>query len=110
MSDELAQEAKRIADGRTLNEFDQSAVEAVAGLTLRLEGARAAIGRDGMFVVDVKGDLVEHPAVMVEKRASAELRGWVKDRPDLFGQRSSSTVEKGAPSGRDKFGGFKLVN
>ena len=40
--------------------------------------------------------------------ASAEIRGWVKERPDLFGARAHSDAGEGASKG-DKFGGFKLV-
>ena len=39
-----------------------------------------------------------HPATEVEARCSAELRGWVRSRPDLFGEQKSS-----GPSGLRKF-------
>ncbi|TQE43583.1 terminase [Corynebacterium phoceense] len=100
----LSAEAERIRAGRELSEFDLSVVETVAGLTLRLQDAREAIEREGTIIDDGKGFPVEHPALMIEKRASAELRGWVKDRPDLFGEQKGAERPR-----REKFGGFKVV-
>ena len=78
-------EVELLADGRELSPFDRAAVETVAGLNLRVRRAREAIEREGMIIDDGKGFPIEHPCLVVEKRASAEIRGWVKDRPDLFG-------------------------
>lgn len=91
-------EYERIRDDRDLSPFDQSAVEAVAGLLIRLRDAQEAISREGTIVDDGKGFPVEHPALLVEKRASAEIRGWVKDRPDLFGQQKRSKPVRSKPN------------
>lgn len=96
----LMAEAERLTDGRELNVFDQEVMGIVAGLTLRARDARKSIEREGLIIDDGKGFPVEHPALMVEKRASAELRGWVKERPDLFGARKASDQR----SARPKFG------
>lgn len=113
MDGRLRDEVDRLTDGRTLNEFDKSAVEAVAGLNLRLVDARGSIASEGLIIDDGKGFPIEHPALLIEKRASAELRGWVKDRPDLFGERGKKSADDSfddkPQSGKDKFGGFKLV-
>lgn len=84
MDERLRDEAERIRAGRELNHFDMSAVETVAGLVLRVLDAQAIIAEEGAVIVE-GGQQVEHPAVVVERRASQEIRGWVKDRPDLFG-------------------------
>lgn len=89
-SSSLAKEKKRLLNGRELNPFDDEVVEIVAALTLRLKEARETIEREGQIVDDGKGFPVEHPALLIEKRASMELRGWVKDRQDLFGPAKSS--------------------
>lgn len=101
----LAAEVERLLDGRELSPFDREVVEIVAGLTLRARDARLAVEREGTVIDDGKGFPVEHPAILVEKRASAELRGWVKDRPDLFG---ASRMADKKPA-RRKFEGFKAV-
>lgn len=102
-ADVLGREVQRLSEGLTLNPFDTEVVGIVAGLTVRARDAREAIDREGAIIDDAKGFPMEHPALAVEKRASAELRGWVKDRPDLFGER------KVIASSVDKFGGFKVV-
>lgn len=88
-------EVERLVDGRDLNPFDVRAVEAVAGLVLRVMDARALIVAEGLVVDSPKGR-VEHPAVQIEKRASQEIRGWVDMRPDLFGARGEEEVEEGS--------------
>lgn len=87
MSEDISELVEHLANGRVLSPFDMEAMQTVAGLIMRLRSARAAIVASGgqIIVDDGKGFPVEHPALLVEKRASAELRGWVKDRPDLFG-------------------------
>lgn len=97
-----------LADGRELNEFDSRAVAIVAQLIGRVREAREIIAAEGAVVNKGSGEPVEHPAVKVERMASAEIRGWVKERPDLFGARPA---DAGHVSGAnaDKFGGFKLV-
>lgn len=67
-----------------LSEFDLGAVRAVAGLLDRVADARRSIEAEGILV-----DGRENPACLTERTASAELRGWVKDRPDLFGRRKT---------------------
>lgn len=97
-----------LADGRELNEFDARAVKIVAQLIDRVREARAIIAEEGPVAAKGSGEPIEHPAVKVERMASAEIRGWVKERPDLFGQRSGSSATD-SPSKGDKFGGFKVV-
>lgn len=97
-----------LADGRELNEFDARAVAIVAQLIGRVREAREIIAAEGPVAAKESGEPIEHPAVKVERMASAEIRGWVKERPDLFGQRSGSSAA-GSASKADKFGGFKLV-
>lgn len=87
--DRFAAEVERLAAGRTLTEVDRSAVEAVAGLTMRVAEARRVLDAEGI-TVEVRGELKEHPAVGVEKKCSQEIRGWVEQRPDLFGQQKVS--------------------
>lgn len=94
---------RRIAGQRQLNDFDQEAVETVAALIRRLREAQSVIDVDGVVVQNDRGVPIEHPAVKVERGASSELRGWVKDRPDLFGE------QKAAKRVSEKFGGFKAV-
>lgn len=98
-----------LADGRELNEFDARAVKIVAQLIGRVREARVIIDEEGPVAAKESGEPIEHPAVKVERMASAEIRGWIKERPDLFGQRSHAVREDSGPKG-DKFGGFKLVN
>lgn len=97
-----------LADGRELNEFDARAVSIVSQLIGRVREAREIIAAEGAVAAKESGEPIEHPAVKVERMASAEIRGWVKERPDLFGQRSHASGEDSSPKG-DKFGGFKLV-
>ena len=76
--------------------FDAEAVQIVAALIQRV--------REAQSLIEVQGPIwQEHPAVKVERQASAEIRGWVKDRPDLFGE------QKQAGPKREKFTGFKAV-
>lgn len=93
-SDRLKKEKERLLDGRELSPFDEEAVEIVASLTLRLKDARERLEQEGSIIEDSKGLPVEHPALSIEKRASAELRGWVKDRADLFGAPKNTTETK----------------
>ena len=88
--DRFADEVERLAAGRTLTAVDRAAVNAVAGLTMRVAEARRVLEAEGI-TVDVRGELKEHPAVGVEKKCSQEIRGWVEQRPDLFGQQKVST-------------------
>ena len=87
--DRFAAEVERLAAGRPLTEVDRSAVEAVAGLTMRVAEARRVLAAEGI-TIEVRGELKEHPAVGVEKKCSQEIRGWVEQRPDLFGQQKVS--------------------
>lgn len=96
-SEAFVAEVERLADGRVLSPADRSAVEAVAGLTMRVVQARRVLEVEGITVEDASGVLKEHPAVGVEKKASQEIRGWVDQRPDLFGQ-----AKTGSP-GRRRF-------
>lgn len=95
---------ERLGDGRDLSPFDEEAVATVAGLVRRVRDARARIDAEGTIIDDGKGFPIEHPALLIEKRASAELRGWVKDRPDLFGEKKVKQERKRRP-----FEGFTAV-
>ena len=99
---------KALAGDRALNEFDARAVQIVSQLIARVRQARLIIAAEGPVAAKESGEPIEHPAVKVERMASAEIRGWVKERPDLFGQRSRGEKREDKPKS-DKFGGFKLV-
>lgn len=88
--DRFAAEVERLTAGRPLTAADKSAVEAVAGLTMRVAEARRVLDAEGI-TIEVRGELKEHPAVGVEKKCSQEIRGWVEQRPDLFGQQKVSS-------------------
>ncbi|MGV0327316.1 P27 family phage terminase small subunit [Corynebacterium confusum] len=104
----LASQVERLSDGRQLTAFDQDAVATVAGLLERVAQARSIIAAEGPVAAKESGEPIEHPAVKVERMASAEIRGWVKERPDLFGKRSQGAQSSGG-SAKEKFGGFKVV-
>lgn len=98
-----------VSDTKTLKEnlgvdlnltskFDSEAVEVVAGLLTRIDEARADIAARGVVV-----DGRENPACLTERTASAELRGWVKERPDLFGARGHQAVTGSSESLKGKF-------
>lgn len=76
-----------LSGGLQLNTFDRAAVEAVAALIIRSEQCQKILESEGPVSAKESGELIEHPAAKVERQASLELRGWVKDRPDLFGER-----------------------
>lgn len=92
----------RLVDGRDLGPFDREVVETVAALIGRVREAARIVADEGSIVNDKLGLPMEHPAVKVERMASAELRGWVKDRPDLFGVVEGSG-KPAVRSGRDRF-------
>lgn len=81
---------------------DQEIINVVAGLIARIKEARQLMKTDGIIEFSEKGTTVS-PLVNIEKMMSQELRGWVKERPDLFGQ-----AENTGPK-REKFTGFKAV-
>lgn len=97
-----------LADDRALNEFDARAVAIVSQLIDRVRQARVIIADEGPVAAKESGEPIEHPAVKVERMASAEIRGWVKERPDLFGARSNGEARESKPKA-NKFGGFKVV-
>lgn len=84
-------EFESLRDGRSLSPFDREVLFTVAGLVLRVRDARDAVEREGQIIDDGKGFPIEHPALVIEKRASQEIRGWVKDHPNLFGVRSGGS-------------------
>lgn len=51
--------------------YDQAVAEWAA--------ARAAIEADGITLTDPKGKPIPHPAIAVERSASAEMRRWLPD-------------------------------
>lgn len=81
----LVDEVNELTGGRRVSEFDRVAVETVAALSYRLKEARLVLEEEGCVL-----DGRPHPAVEVEAKCSAELRGWVRARPDLFGERKNS--------------------
>lgn len=81
-----------------LSAFDARAVAVVSGLLSRIDEAREAIAEHGVLV-----DGRENPACLTERTASAELRGWVKERPDLFGKRGSNPVASNPSGGLKRF-------
>lgn len=93
----------RIQAHSELNGFDTEAVQIVAALIQRVRQAQHIISMEGPLAAKESGEPIEHPAVKVERQASAEIRGWVKERPDLFGE------QKQAGPKREKFTGFKAV-
>lgn len=105
MSDRLVTEVEALTQGRELSAVDVIAVEAFAGLSLRARDARAELEASGVLESTESGGTIAHPAADVERRASAELRGWVKDRPDLFGRGTSA-----ASSGRSRFEQMRSVS
>lgn len=94
---EALREALSVSDGGE-HVFDREVVEVVAGLLSRVDEARADILERGVVV-----DGRENPACLTERTASAELRGWVKERPDLFGPHVQSQTSESTVSLRDKF-------
>lgn len=86
---------QRIVGKRKLNAFDQEAVETVVALICRVREAERILRDEGMIVSNDRGVPIEHPAARIERGASAELRGWVKDRPDLFGEQHDADAAKG---------------
>lgn len=101
--DEFSQLERRISAAKRLNAFDSEAVQLVVQLIRRAREAREHLDEHGLVLRKENGDRYENPAAKVERGASAELRGWVKDRPDLFGENRSAKPK------REKFQGFKAV-
>lgn len=89
--------------GEARSAIDLEAIETVVGLVHQLDEARRVLSEVGVLVVAEDGTVRENPAARVERAASAELRGWVKDRPDLFGEQRAERPK------REKFTGFKAV-
>jgi len=85
-----------------LNAFDRRVVDLVEGLLEDFQAARSEIERSGLMVRNDYGDLEENPAAQASRRASAELRGWVKERPDLFGPHQPGALDSG-PSRLEKY-------
>lgn len=100
---DIGQIGQRIRAHSDADGFDAEAVQIVAALIQRVREAQSLIEVQGPIWLDHHGNPQEHPAVKVERQASAEIRGWVKDRPDLFGEK------KQAGPKREKFTGFKAV-
>lgn len=104
----IDKEFERLRDGRPLSPFDREVLFTVAGLVLRVRDARDAVEREGQIIDDGKGFPIEHPALVIEKRASQEIRGWVKDHPNLFGVRSGGAGSQPAQP-KSKLGLLKSV-
>lgn len=72
-----------LSNNRDLNLIDLQAIEAYAGQLFRMRVARALLRVDGIIIEGLRGPMT-HPAVAIEKEASAEMRQWITRRPDLF--------------------------
>lgn len=51
-------------------------LEAYAGQVVRLRDAQRRLEVEGSVVVDAKGFPIEHPALVIERKAQEELRKW----------------------------------
>lgn len=82
--DELTQ--RIVAElNRELSASEMAAVRAFATQAIYLHDARDLVARDGMTQFNEQtGMIAPHPAVAIVKSASAELRGWLAARPELF--------------------------
>lgn len=79
---------------RDLSASEMSAVRAFATQTVYLHDARELVARDGMVQFNEQTGMVSpHPAVGIAKAASAELRGWLTARPELFARAAAGSGE-----------------
>lgn len=62
-------------------------MEALCGQVYRMRDAQRRITEEGLVVLDAKGNPAPHPAIAVEKQASAEVRAWVKEFGARFAAR-----------------------
>ena len=53
-------------------------LESLCSQVHRMRSAREQIDREGNIVLDPRGNPAPHPALAVEKQASAEVREWLK--------------------------------
>lgn len=104
MVDDIDLLEKRLAPAGKLVEFDRQAIETVSMLIRRRRRASEIVREEGITTTNDRGVLIEHPAVKVERMASAEIRGWVKDRPDLFGDQKADSEVEG-----NRLGKFRVV-
>lgn len=88
-----AEIAAELGGSRNLSAADRFAIEAVIGLDRRRQQAQLILEAEGPVAAKESGEPIEHPAAKVERNSSAEIRGWVKDRPDLFGAAESGDGE-----------------
>lgn len=58
--------------------LEAPAIEAYATAVGRMRDARTRIDEEGMIVADDRGQPTIHPAITVERAASAEVRKWVE--------------------------------
>lgn len=86
LGDLAAQAWREVGTGRRIAPSDVPVVEAFCVAVSWLRDARARVDADGIITTDDKGRAQRHPALEIELAASAEMRGWVQRRPDLFGE------------------------
>jgi P27 family predicted phage terminase small subunit len=67
--------------GQVAQDIPPAAMEAICVQIHRMRTAQQRISEEGIVVADPKGSPVPHPALAVEKQASAELRTWLKLYP-----------------------------
>lgn len=90
-----------LTEGRTLSVSDFELVQHFADLIAQAETARRAIDEGGMTSFSEKGEIVS-PIVVAQEKISREIRGWIKDRPDLFNP-GAGKQEAQKPRGRAAF-------
>jgi P27 family predicted phage terminase small subunit len=72
---------RRELQGQVAADIPPAAMEAICVQMHRMRTAQERISEEGIVVADPKGNPVPHPALAVEKQASAELRTWLKLYP-----------------------------
>ena len=90
-----------LTEGRTLSVSDFELVQHFADLIAQAETARRVIDQGGMTIFSEKGEIVS-PIVVAQEKISREIRGWIKDRPDLFNP-GAGKQEVQKPRGRAAF-------
>lgn len=64
---------------RARSQITSAALEAIVGQTLAGREARDRVAAEGMVIADPKGNPIPHPALGIERAASAEVRAWSRD-------------------------------
>lgn len=72
---------------------DEQIQAAYTAAVAEWERARAMIDKDGIVVADDKGRPVPHPALAVERSASAEMRAWMAEIRRIEAQRTTAATQ-----------------